>query len=242
MNDFTINLTVPESDCEQDGNLKLSAMLEYFTQLATGHYEARSLSRDKLESENFRFLLLQTAVKIYRLPKAEENLVLKTWEIGFEGIYFDRAYEIFAESGEKLISADGHWILTDLKHRILSPKKFPYSVNNGVEPDIKCQKMSKYSFSDFTSGIIHKVTDDSIDLNGHVHNTVYADVAGEYMPTDFRNKKWCEMQINWRNEAKIGDEWELFTFTEKPLDHEEYKCIGFIGDTHSFDFTLKAEV
>lgn len=241
MSKFTFSTVVTDCDCDRNGKLKLSVMLEYFTNAAVKHYEELDLPRERLEKENFRFLLLQTAVKIYRLPEIGENLLVSTWEVGFDGMYFDRAYEICTQEGEKLVSSDGHWILTDLSHRILSPKKFPYPLGTGENSDIKCERMKKYFLSDFSSGIIHKVKSEDIDLNGHVHNTVYAAVACEYLPTDFWDKNWTEMRINWRNEAKLGDEWELFVSTEKILDGDEYKCVGFLGETQSFDFTLKTE-
>lgn len=241
MSQFNFTYLINEQDCDKNGNLKTSVLLELFTKAACDHYDSIGLPRDKLESENMRFLLLQTAAKIYAMPKANEEITVSTRESGMDGIYFDRAYEVFNKNGEKLISADGHWILTDNKHRILSPKKFPYGTENNEPADISCKRMPKFTLSDFSSGIIHKVEAKDIDINGHVHNTVYADVACEYMPTEFWNKKWTEFHINWRNEAKLGDEWELFTTTDQIFDTEEYRCVGFIGEHHSFDFLIKAE-
>ena len=241
MSIFSYNYKVKEIDCDKNGKVKISTLLELFTKAATKDYADRGLPREKLESKNLRFLLMQTAAKIYRLPECDDELKVSTWEVEVDGIYFDRAYEITDENGEKIISADGHWILTDLTHRILSPKKFPYEINTGRPADIRCKRMPKYSLSNFTSGILHSVKTEDIDLNGHVHNTVYADVGCEYMPENFRDKVWTEFHINWRNEAKIGDEWELFTSTEKVLNTDEFKCVGFVGEHHSFDLTIKCD-
>ena len=237
MSGFSFEYTLTKSDCDNVGRISLSSLLELFCNAAIYDYENAGLSRDKLESENFRFLLVQTAVKINALPVCDDTVIVSTEEVGISGAFFDRRYNVFSLDKTLLITADSRWVLTDTSHRPMSPKKFPYKIAAGNKPEIECERMKKYSLSDFSGGTVYKVKKDFIDQNNHVHNSVYADVALSLLPENFWQKNWLGFSINWRREAVLGDSWQLFTSSSADV----YSCVGFIDDKNSFDFFLYTE-
>ena len=49
-----------------------------------------------------------------------------------------------------------------------------------------------------------------IDYNGHMNNTVYADIMFDFLPSEFREKAPKEVAINFKNELLEGETMDVF--------------------------------
>jgi len=200
-------------------------------QTSSEHLETLDMSPVKLFRQGMVFLLSKMCIKIHRMPKTAEDIVIGTAATETRGARFVREFIIETPAGERLVSALSLWILADTKaHKIIRPRGFPYplpfmpSILEGAVADVKIPKLSG-------AGNIAKtfiqVRYSHTDINRHVNNSVYADFICDALPYEKLVEDELSMFVlSFLSEARRGDVIEVSTSS---LSDTEYLVSG----THS---------
>lgn len=191
---------------DSEYNLKLSALLRFMQNAATAHYESLGVGRMKLISEGFVFLLSKIALKVKEMPKADETVTLTTWEYGLKGAYFIRNFAFSTENCENAVTAQTLWVVANPEtHSIVRPSDFPHPVNaNPIEVDVVAGKVSERECEAVRSEK-RVVRYSDIDCNGHMNNTVYADISTDILFNHTGAVNVREFSINYNRECRAGD-------------------------------------
>lgn len=224
-------------DCDGNDLLKISAAMRYMQQTSSEHLESIDLSPVKLYREGMVFLLAKMCIKVHRMPRVAQPLVLGTAATETRGPRFVREFAIDSADGERLISALSLWILVEPETRkILRPAGFPYalpfvpSIVYGAIDDIRFPKLldtGKRQTREIEISYSH------LDTNRHVNNSIYADFVCDSLPYEmFDATEIDTLVIGFQNEAKHGD---LLQITTGTLTEKEYYLTGRHGGEPCFE-------
>jgi acyl-ACP thioesterase len=204
------NSKVMFSDCDPKGRFKLSSMLRSAVEVAEVEYAKKGLSHEFLRSQNMVFLVSQLSLKIISFPQNQTNYVTKTWENGKKGGLFLRGLEILNETGEVLIQGVVGWILINTQtKKIMRPLEFPYPQPQHSEV-FECKPLGRISYDNLTELGERIVRFSDLDINNHVNNAVYADVAVDFLPEPFYQKSLTNFRINFSSEVFLDDKIKLY--------------------------------
>lgn len=200
-------------DCDLYRQIKPSAVCEIMSNLAGVAFGSRGMDHQYLWDHGYVFLLSRVSVRILRSPLPETRIRATTWEREANRAEYLRDFEFFSEDGELLIAGSTSWILVDPHTRqILRPSEF--SGEMLPMPDKKaevspCARL-RLKEEDAESVDVRKIRFSHLDGNGHVHNTIYADLAVDALPAVLLEKPLKEFQLNFCREAMLGDELPIF--------------------------------
>ncbi|MCI8276328.1 MAG: hypothetical protein HFJ46_00015 [Clostridia bacterium] len=137
------------------------------------------------------------------------NLKIKTWSRKIDKIYAFRDFEIFNENNEKIGIATSKWIFIDIDTGKLT--KVTGEIENKYETEsinVFEDEIEKLQMPDtFDKECRYKITKNLIDVNRHVHNIFYLDIAKEIIPDEIYNKiDFNFFEIMYKKEIKYPEE------------------------------------
>ncbi len=233
------NITVGNLDVDRYNRLKLSSLLMFHQEIGEIHLNEFGTTSDYMQNElGLAFIFTKIKVKIHRLPVLNEKVKLTTWCSELKGIRFYRNYRLEAENGEFLTESKAEVICLDLKNRkpvrpnlITGFDDFLYN----SELENSCEKPQKLSVPDgnciFSTRPIEK---SDIDRNGHVNNTIYAQISVDCLLENELKLPLKSFEINYINEVFLGEKINLKIFDEP----DEKFILGEVSNLVSFTSKL----
>lgn len=235
---FQWHFPISTAEVDMFDRLKISALMKRQQEIGELHLIEFGTSSDKMrEEQGFAFIFTKMNIKVTRLPKSKENVTLTTWCSGLKGVRFTRNYVLRDESGVVLTEAKAEVTTIDLNTRkIVRPREIngfeDFLYNEDLENT--CPYPEKLIFSGEVSKVyILDVRFSDIDFNGHVNNTVYADISFDALPPEVVKKSVSGFEINFTNEAFLGETLEVSVVSDN-------SCCLVFGKTDVHDcFAVK---
>lgn len=213
------------------GKIKISKLMMLHQEIGEKHLNVFGTTSENMRNEqNLAFIFTKAAILIHRLPQLDEEITVRTWCSELKGVRFTRNYQTFDKNGVCLTESKCEVTTIDLKTRkIVRPSNingfdgFLYNneLTNGCENP---KKLSNIENSVLAETI--EATDESIDFNNHVNNTVYADMMVGVLPKEKNFATAKSVNINFINEILIGETINVFTENE----NEVCSTCGKVGD------------
>ena len=155
------------------------------------------------------WVLLEWKLKIIRRPNYTEKMKIKTWSRESVKFYAYRDFEIYDEKQNLIGMATSKWILintetlkfTKVDGNIL--EKYKPELNKSVfgeEPIEKIKEPEQY-----ISETEYKVKRADIDVNHHMHNLNYIELAIEALPEDIYQEDFDYVRITYKKEIRLGE-------------------------------------
>ncbi len=196
-------------DFGKDGYIKNRAILEMFENVATYHSDKVGYGPNSIKKTGVSWILLDWKLKVIKRPKYGQNLEVCTWGREMKKIYTYRDFEIYDENNELCVIGTSKWALIDIYKGKLA--KIQDEIVKAYEPENKNvfneEELDKLSAPEkFISEYTYKVSRRDIDLNGHMHNLYYLDIAYEALPQEVYEKRpFDNARIQYKKEVKLGD-------------------------------------
>ena len=144
--------------------------------------------------------------EIARLPEYDEEVVLKSWPGEMMHLFFPHYYSMETAAGEPLLKASAMWMLIEQEDRsLVFPEEYGVQIAGVVTGDEIAQP-GKPRRMECTDETTFTVPFSYVDLNGHMNNTRYFDLAEDLIPAAAEGRSLREIAIEYANEAKLGDE------------------------------------
>lgn len=200
------------SQCNQFQKLKLSELLAITSNAAVEDFNERGLSWQFLKERDFAILVSRLALRIHKMPEANDIISINTWEEAPNGLQLFRKYEILSQNKEKLVTGISSWLVVNpATRRIIKPEMFNLrkTPDFSTPPDsLFCGKIPQEE----NAALIEerKVRISDLDGNGHVNNSRYADYITDCLPETLQDKPVKDFCINYAKEAKAGQILQLF--------------------------------
>ena len=217
---------VTSFDADKLRRVKLSSVLKFQQEAGELHLREGGLPYEQMYDDGMIFVTLRSVVKFYKRPVMDDSLIETTWHRDNRGVQFYRSYQFHSPDGELLMEGTSSFALIDPHTRkLLRPKVFmEYGIKTQPErvPGVEDPKKLKLPEEKLALAGERVIRYSDIDYNGHLNNTVYADILMDYLPENLRDGWMDCFTICFMEEALEGDKLSIFTAQEQD---EEGKTI-----------------
>jgi acyl-ACP thioesterase len=201
---YRTSLKLKNRDVDYYRRLRLSRMMELFQEASIAHTEALGAGREKTLDKGLLWTVFQQRTWIYRLPEYDEEIVVLSWPGKMQHVLFPRFYRIEDTKGNLLAEGSALWILTDsTSRRMVFPEKYGIEVPEeitGMECELPCVVRKEKTEHE----ALFTVPYSWCDLNRHMNNTRYYDLAEDTLPFDVHAQTPKEICCEYINEIPYG--------------------------------------
>lgn len=196
-------------DIGKDNKIKNRAILEYLENTGAYHSDLVGYGVNDISKTGVSWILLGWKLQVINRPKYGQTLTINTWGRRMYKFYTYRDFEIFDDKGNMCAIATSKWCLIDIKKKSLV--RLTNDIVQKYEPEEKHvfseEEMDKLNLpQEFVSSTKYKVIRKDIDINEHLHNLYYLDLAYEALPNDvYKRRSFDNVMIMYKKEIKLGD-------------------------------------
>lgn len=230
--DWTFKIT--SFDAGEGGRLRPSCQMKLQQEAGELQLQQGGINYQVMVDKGMVFVVTRSASIIHRAPILDEIVRLRTWHRNTKGAQFVRCYQFFDNNDNLLIESSSAFALVDpVQHRLLRPSVFfkEFGDHHLDELHTDCPSPEKLVLP---CDLVHlgdrPVRWSDIDYNGHMNNTVYADVACDFVPDSLQNKRITAFALSYLKEANRGDVLSVKGKVENNetvwicADHERGRC------------------
>ena len=203
---FRRELLLRSKDVDLHRRLRTSRLFELLQEASIRHTEELGMGRDKTLDKGILWMVGLQRAEIRRMPVYDEQIVLKSWPGKTMHLFFPRYYQLETAAGEPLLKASALWTLVDEKTRkVVFPEKYGVVIEGEVTgEEISLPASPRKLETDRAEPF--RVPYSYVDLNGHMNNTRYFDLAEDCIPASRNGRPLRLVQAEYVSEARIGDE------------------------------------
>lgn len=204
------NFEIGFRDVGKSNKLTNKALLGFLEDVAGKHSNIAGYGLNDIEKTGVTWILLNWKVKIFSRPLYGENILVKTWGRDIAKFYTYRDFEVFDVNNNLVAIATSKWSLLNANTmkliKIPSEVIAPYEIETkkvfNDEPEPYKLMVPDEIFSTFNYMVQRK----DIDINCHVHNVTYMDIAYEALPEQiYNNVDFDSFEIMYKKETKLGE-------------------------------------
>ncbi len=192
-----------------DNLIKNRAMLEILENIAAYHSDLVGFGANDTAKIKLTWILLDWKLEIKNRPKYGQDIKVVTWSRTANKFFTYRDFEIYS-NGELVAIASSKWTLINIEKRKMTritediiDKYKPEDRHVFDNPDIDKLEVPEK----FTSEVQYTVIRKDIDINKHMHNLYYLDLAYEALPEDVyqEDRPFDNVRIMYKKEIMFGD-------------------------------------
>lgn len=210
LQDFYIGL----SDTNTKQELTETSLLRFLEDIAGMHSEKVGYGASSIDKTKRTWILLSWKVRMFKRPKMNETVTVETWSRLIEKFYAYRDFKVYDTNKNLVAIATSKWIYIDIENgrivKVTDEVSSCYESENvsvfdekEFADDIKLKEPE----SEIINEIDFKITRNLFDINNHVHNIYYMDIAKEALPEDvYLNNEFNDFEIMYKKEIKASKE------------------------------------
>ena len=213
-------------------------MLSLLENVACMHSDEAGYGIREIPITHLSWVQLNWRVKILRRLVYGEEVTIKTWARDATKITTLRDFEVIDKDGKTVCIATTKWTLTNIDTKGIT--KITEDIISKYNPDTKII-MPDFEFKklkepeNFTNEYVYTTQRRDIDVNKHMHNLNYLDLAFETLPDEvyLNNDFFNNIEIMYKTAIRLGDVSKcLYTYedgkhivTIKSEDEKTLHCI-----------------
>ena len=210
-NFYTETATVLNADADFRSLLKPSALLRYVEQVSADHARAFGMDDKFFQDHNVAFLVGKQALQFVRVPRRTEALTLTTRAEHSRRGAIKRITTVTDAAGKLVATVDCRWILVDLTggHIMREPN---WTVENFWNETVEGElSLHTHRCKELTSAGECRASYSLCDLNGHINNALYLDIACDAIPLEvWRTRELKFFSIKYHREVPMGEKMAVF--------------------------------
>lgn len=157
------------------------------------------------------WILMDWKLQVIKRAGFGEKIIVKTWAktMSKPQFYTYRDFEVYNEKEELIAIATSKWVFLDIEKERIS--KIDLEVLKLYNPDDKCvfgvEEIEKINIPDnFENVTEYQVKRFDIDVNRHMHNLNYINLAYEALPEEVYNtQEFDNVRVTYKHQIKLGD-------------------------------------
>ena len=205
MDSYKKEYKILSSDTDLHQRLRLSRLFTFLQEAAIAHTEQLGAGREKTLDRGLLWVVTLQQAKINRLPVYDETIRLESLPGDIMHTFFPRYYRVSDAAGHTLVTAAALWALMDGETRVMVfPEKAQIHIDGG-RPDWEIFLPRPPKLPDGARAQTFVVPYSYVDLNGHMNNTLYFDLAEDMMPAALRDASVREVLTEYTGEARLND-------------------------------------
>ena len=198
------------SEIGQDNKITNKAILSDFEDVGGIHSNIAGYGVLDIPTTHLTWLLLDWRLQVIRRPNYSEKIKVKTWSRHALKCYAFRDFEVCDEQGNIIAIAASKWVLVDTeKGKIV---RVSDEILRRYNPEIDKKVFENEQFDkilepeSFRREVKYTVKRADIDVNEHMHNLNYWDLANEALPEEvYSNNNFNDIRISYKKEIKLGE-------------------------------------
>ncbi len=216
--------------------LRLSRLMEMLQEASIAHTEQLGAGREKTLDRGLLWVVVQQAVEITEMPEYDARITVQSWPGKTMHVLFPRYYRILSDSGEVLINGSSLWMLVDENSRkMVFPDRCGIDIPGEVTGyETALPKALGRRDTDHT--LPFQVPFSYCDLNGHMNNTRYFDLAEDTIALSSSGRKIIRICTEYASEARFQD-----TLAVSWKEDENKAFISGDGERNCFRMLLEYE-
>lgn len=197
-------------DLGKSNRLTNRSIIEYFEDSGGMHSNEAGFGLNHIEETNLTWVLLYWKIRVIKRPSHGETVKVQTWGRNAVKFYTFRDFKLFNAQGDLCCIGTSKWVLLNastmgiekLSPELINRYQMEETTVFGDEPEVnKLLEPTTYS-SVYTYTVQRK----DIDINNHMHNVSYLDLAYEALPEEVYSQiDLTNFEIMYKKEIKLGD-------------------------------------
>lgn len=180
------------------------ALLQFLENCATKHADSIQDGVVDIIDSGITWVLIEWNLRVLDRPRYGDTLEIHTWIRNITKLYTFREFEIYVE-GKLMAIASAKWLLVDIN--TLKPVKITDELVAKYQPELNKNAFGDEEFPKiveqdaYEQEIDYYIRKSDIDINNHVHNLNYLDMAYEVLDI----KQVNNVRILYKKEIKYND-------------------------------------
>ena len=234
MDIYRKDFTVLTSDADLHGEMHVSALFTYLQNAALAHAKILGADKKEMMEKGLLWVVIMQEAAIHRMPVYDEHLTLLSWAGRSMHAFFPRVWQIRGEQDEMLVEATALWGLMDAHtRRLVMPAEHGVVLKKEHEGPVTKLPLRIRSSQ---AGVLRTFTVpfSYTDLNGHMNNVRYFDLAADCMSPEMHRRKISSIRAEYIEECTLGetitlraaaseDTWYFAGETDHPLFRLQYR-------------------
>ena len=212
------------ADVDMFRRLTFSSLFTWFQETAIEHTTQIGVGRDKTLDRGFLWVVTQQMASINRLPEYDETVTLLSWPGKTLHMFFPRYWEILDTNGSVLISASSLWVLLNAETRkAVFPEEHGIQIDE-MRKDYKIPLPPRVRSFPTEEGLLSQFTVplSYTDMNGHMNNARYFDVAADLLEDPSLLADVCMISTEYTGELRHGQTMSV----HRLLTSDSYQVFG----------------
>ena len=203
---YTQILKLRDADVDLHRRLRPSVLFTMLQEAAIAQTEDLGMGREKTLDRGLLWIVTLQRISIRRLPVYDETVTLQSWPGKTMHLFFPRYYRMLDADGAVLLEGTALWSLMDQNTRsVVFPADhgivLPELVTGWEAPLPKPVRALP-----LTGEARFTVPYSYVDLNGHMNNVRYFDLAEDVLPPALHERALLALEVDYSSEARLGDE------------------------------------
>ena len=189
---FEYKTRVDISKANGNANITNKGMLAMLENVACMHSDLAGYGISDIPRTRLSWVQLNWHVKILRRLKYDEEVTIRTWARSATKVSTLRDFEVLDKDNKQVCIATTKWTLTNIDTQTIT--KITEEIMGKYEPEEKTL-FPEFEFKKlkepevFTNEYIYPTQRRDIDVNKHMHNLNYLDLAYEALPENIYAEK-----------------------------------------------------
>lgn len=202
---YTETVRLKNRDVDLHRRLRTSRLFELLQEASIAHTEALGMGRSMTLDRGLLWMVTLQSAGIIRMPVYDETVTVETWPGETMHVLFPRYYRLVTGAGEELLRGSALWVLVDEKtRRFVFPERYGVEIT-GVETGFEFPPPSVPVLLPPDREERFTVPYSYVDLNGHMNNTRYFDLAEDRFGAAAAGRELVSVQTEYKSEARLGD-------------------------------------
>lgn len=164
------------------------------------------------------WMLISWHVEFIRRPKYNETITVHTWSKPCKRLYVYRDFEVYDAEGKLIATAGSKWVFINTENGSIIKvnddmfKTYEVEFEKSSTDTTLLDKIKEPN--NYSNVVNYTINREMIDINEHVHNLDYLDLAYKALPDNAYRKEFTKIDIMYKKEIKLDNTVKCFYSNE----------------------------
>ncbi len=225
MSDYVTSFKLLSEHVTLTRTLRSSCLLRFLQEASIAHTIELGYPKEKTLERGLLWVIARQSLSIKRMPGYDETITIRSWPCQTMRFLFPRAYQVEDGRGNVIIEGMAVWALIQEKTRKIV---FPEDYGIVIPDDSQGRELPfprGLKLPDLPNAVSFVAPFSKCDINGHLSNTAYLDIAEDLIPLDYLSSHTLsEIVIDYKKEIRSGASVDLAygSYNEGYAFHSDY--------------------
>lgn len=205
---YCSNYKIGLEDIGRNNEATNKALLEIMQNVSGFHSASVGYGILEVESKKRAWMILDWKIKVIKRPKYNDDIKVETWSRKVERLYAYRDFQIKDDEENIIVIGTSRWIFVDTDRRrpVRLTKDIADLYESETDKQVFEEEMEDIKCENYLFQKDYCVQRRDIDINQHMHNLNYLDMAYEILPEEiYNNKVFDNIRIVYKKEILYGE-------------------------------------